>query len=488
MLALSQAVSLRLMWLLPYTTSASNPLVPHTGMADPHVHFFNGSIYMYATHDTFVNGSGCECCGLWWIWQSDDLVEWKRVSMMNEFPWADHDPTHHWATDAAVHNGMYYWYISVGGRNIAVVKGPTPAGPWSDPLGKFMLDDALGTSLNPPTNIRDPGVLQDEDGKNYIVFGACFGPVQPNDTCYYAAELNDDMTSTRAPQHLSVRGALGPYGHFKADDKPFLHKRSGIYYLSWGGFYATASAVYGPYTYQGTTIHNSNIELDFHVGNMTEEPWWTREIHQDRHSSYRELHGQWYFFANDRSHSDGLPTHSEGAFRQTIATYVHYFDNGTIAPIVINKQGVGSHDVSLDDVLPAENYFSIRQAEKKEGASGFQVVGLRHESVLLFKNIRNAEKTSSLVLRASNGGACRGIVSMHVGSVEESAVVSCQIAPTGAWDKYMDHVCKLVTPFPKGNFDLVLAFAGCGVEEFARLDHIHFGVDEAQIFEPIGYI
>ena len=36
-------------------------------------------------------------------------------------------------------------------------------------------------------------------------------------------------------------------------DKPTLHKRQGIYYLSAGDAYSTASSVYGPYTYRGTT-------------------------------------------------------------------------------------------------------------------------------------------------------------------------------------------------------------------------------------------
>ena len=31
----------------PLLAAATNPLVPHTGMADPHVHVFNGTLYMY---------------------------------------------------------------------------------------------------------------------------------------------------------------------------------------------------------------------------------------------------------------------------------------------------------------------------------------------------------------------------------------------------------------------------------------------------------
>ena len=31
-----------------------------------------------------------------------------------------------------------------------------------------------------------------------------------------------------------MRGALGPYGAGKCDDKPFMHKHNKTYYLSWG--------------------------------------------------------------------------------------------------------------------------------------------------------------------------------------------------------------------------------------------------------------
>ena len=130
---------------------------------------------------------------------------------------------------------------------------------------------ANGWQLSPPTNIRDPGVLRDDDGRHYIVFGACSGADQPDDTCYYLAELHDDMISYEPPRHLSVKGVLGHFGYGKADDKPFLHKRGDLYYLSWGCFYATASEVFGPYQYKGCIIEEDLVEEAFMVGNQTAE-------------------------------------------------------------------------------------------------------------------------------------------------------------------------------------------------------------------------
>ena len=212
----------------PATTTAYNPLVPHVGMADPHVHVFNGRLYMYSTHDLIEEGAtGC-CSGDWWVWTAPyPSGPWTNVSSLADPPWTPAGLLHeNWATDAAERGGAYYWYVSIGGSQVAVFNASTPAGPWQDPLGTFLLSD--GHRLDPPTSIRDPGVLRDEAShddddkdkvKYYLVFGACGGPVQPDDSCYYLAELNEDMISHQEPRHLSVRGALGPYGHGKADDK-----------------------------------------------------------------------------------------------------------------------------------------------------------------------------------------------------------------------------------------------------------------------------
>lgn len=50
------------MFLLPLLVEAANPLVPHQGMADPHVHVWGGEFYMYSTHDTRQGPLGNSTC------------------------------------------------------------------------------------------------------------------------------------------------------------------------------------------------------------------------------------------------------------------------------------------------------------------------------------------------------------------------------------------------------------------------------------------
>ena len=103
-------------------------------------------------------------------------------------------------------------------------------------------------------------------------------------------------------RHVEVTGAFGACGPNRTDDKPFIHKRKGLYYLSWGCFYGTSRSVYGPYATAGSVIDTASLAPDFRIGGPA-EPWYMAEDYTDRHGSFLQAHGQWYFATNDRSHS-----------------------------------------------------------------------------------------------------------------------------------------------------------------------------------------
>jgi len=108
---------------------------------------------------------------------------------------------------------------------VAVVTAETPKGPWHDQLGKPLLSDELGRSLNPRTTFRDPCVFEDDNGAFYIIAGVFE---------YYVTRLGEDMVSlAETPRHVVVNNPYGPCGDGKTDDKPFIHKENNTYYLSW---------------------------------------------------------------------------------------------------------------------------------------------------------------------------------------------------------------------------------------------------------------
>ena len=411
--------------LLPLSCRGGNPIVPGVGMADPHVHAWGGgggdNVYVYATHDFSPNNTDFRMDD-WWVWRSADLITWEQAgAALPPLVWEDVGArTECWATDAAQDDrGNTFWYLSVGPTQVAVVKSfQGPAGPWMDVLGKPLLSSALGKSLKPPTQIRDPSVFRDpKTGSAYIFFGT-FN--------YYVARLNTDMVSlAEAPRTVQVVNAVGSYGRGKTDDKPFVHfsnatgsATGGLYYLSWGCFYGVADNPYGPYTYRGSVIDVAHIADDFLIPDgTTPDKWWAGNNLRDRHGSFLLFHGQTYFFTNDRSHSSDKA--NPGKYRDVVAGYVHYFKNGSIAPVEINKVGVGQYDLLSAPAprIEAENFFRLtaprgrgRKAEGGPGSSGaFVVSGLGSPgSVLQYPHVRGLASADGLWLvggGSGNGGS-----------------------------------------------------------------------------------
>ena len=173
------------------------------------------------------------------------------------------------------------------------MEGNSPAGPWHDLLGHALISKGFV-----PTESRDPGIFQEANGASYIVFGTFD---------YYIARLKEDMISlAEKPRLIQIENPEGPYGTGRTDDKPFLHRRNDKYYLSWGCYYAVSDSLYGPYNCKGTIIKAERVSPEFLDPTNRTSPygppakWEPKDwLGYDRHGSFFELHGQWYFICND---------------------------------------------------------------------------------------------------------------------------------------------------------------------------------------------
>jgi hypothetical protein len=401
---------------------AGNPLVVGVGMADPHVHVWGSktdaaqqTVFMYATHDW--SPSGGTNLGFrmdnWWVWSSADLVTWKMVDVLQPTDtYIKKNFSQCWATDAAYRNGSYFFYLSIGDSDIGVVRSSSPVGPWTDPLGKALIAHDM-PDLPGNAGSRDPGILQDADGTSYIIFGTFQ---------YYMARLNPDMiTLAEKPRQVNVTDAFGPFGFGTLDDKAFLHAFNGTYYLSWGCFYGTSNSVYGPFKFQGSVIYDEFLAPSFQG----------RYSQIDRHGSFFELHGQWYFASNDRSHGGNV------SWRSTSIGYVHYADDGHINPVVIDESGVGQYNVSSGapvgggggGVLQAANYFGIENAQKKQRRVG-----------------RDGQQQQ----QQQQGGAGAGL--LH----GRAQLWTCTTAEAGGWVLILNSSANASTIHPAGNRSLCL--------------------------------
>ena len=128
------------------------------------------------------------------------------------------------------------------------------------------------------------------------------------------------------PKKVEIINPEGPYGLGKTDDKPYLHKRGSLYYLSWGCYYGISENIYGPYDCKGSFIKKENVDPSLHYHHI--------DITHDRHGSFFEWKGQWYFTTNEM----GI-TQSKH-YRDSSVAYVEYDDKGLILPIKITTEGV----------------------------------------------------------------------------------------------------------------------------------------------------
>jgi hypothetical protein len=288
------------------------------GVTDPHIRIFGDRAYLYASHDHSIESSQFVMKD-WQVWSSDNLLDWQlEATLKPEETYIGRPIDGCWATDAIEKDGRYYWVFSevdktAGRHQIGLVTADSPTGPWKDPLGAPLLPDRCVD-----TEVYDPCLFKEDDGEVYIIFGVWD---------YYIARMAEDMRSlAESPRLVTVENPQGPYGKGKTDDKVFLHKRDGLYYLSWGSYYATSERLYGPYAYRGCFVDPDRMEPRFR------ERTWPHGPTQGRHGTFFQWDGQWYFTYCEMAFSNNR------YFRDFWISYVAYAPDGSIEPIFINSK------------------------------------------------------------------------------------------------------------------------------------------------------
>src|SRR3954464_5714821 len=148
-------------------TYLSQPLITNIYTADPSAHVFNGTIYIYPSHDTDTGAPEKDdgshfAMSDYHILSMDSIpgpvVDHGVALDIKDIPWAGRQL---WAPDAAFKNNMYYLYFPVKDKkdvfHIGVATSKVPEGPFKaekEPIaGSFSID---------------PAVFTDDDGKVYM--------------------------------------------------------------------------------------------------------------------------------------------------------------------------------------------------------------------------------------------------------------------------------------------------------------------------------
>ena len=159
----------------------TNPLISNIFCADPTSVEYNGRLYIYGTCDqqqyeaVGADGSNTyEHIKSLVVLSTDDMVNYTyhgRIQVDEICPWiiASWAPS---IVSREEEDGLthFYLYFSNSGWGTGVITSTSPTGPWSDPLGKSLIDGST-SGLDGCSSPFDPGVCIDDDGIGWLSFG-----------------------------------------------------------------------------------------------------------------------------------------------------------------------------------------------------------------------------------------------------------------------------------------------------------------------------
>ena len=159
----------------------SNPLISNIFCADPTSVEYNGRLYIYGTCDhqqyeaVGADGSNTyEHIKSLVMLSTDDMVNYTyhgRIEVGEICPWiiASWAPS---IVSRVEDDGLthFYLYFSNSGWGTGVITATSPTGPWSDPLGKSLIDGNT-PGLDGCKSPFDPGVCIDDSGTGWLSFG-----------------------------------------------------------------------------------------------------------------------------------------------------------------------------------------------------------------------------------------------------------------------------------------------------------------------------
>ena len=289
-----------------------NPVIKHKFTADPAAIVHDGKVYLYAGHDEAPDDFHFYKMNEWLVFSSPDMVNWTEHPVplkVTDFKWAKSDA---WAAEVIEKDGKFYWYVtvthdSIPGKAIGVAVSDSPTGPFKDAIGSALITNDMTTETNIDWDDIDPTVFIDDDGQAYLFWG--------NTKAYYA-RLKDNMVELDGP--IQTIEGLPNF-----TEAPYIHKRDGWYYLSYGyqfpekTAYAMSRSIEGPWEFKGI--------LNELAGNTN-----------TNHQAIIEFKGKPYFIY----HTGGIQPNG-GSFRRSVAIdRLYYNKDGTIKRVVMTTEGV----------------------------------------------------------------------------------------------------------------------------------------------------
>ena len=298
--------------LLAAPAQAANPIITHVHTADPAAIVHDGRVYLYAGQDEAPDNKSDYHQHKWLCFSSDDMVHWTPHGSplaATDFKWAKGSA---WASQVVEHQGKFYFFATVAhatkpGMSIGVAVSDSPTGPFVDARGSALVTNDMTTDLEIWWDDIDPTVFIDDDGQAYLYWG--------NTKCRWA-KLTPDLLHLDGPIHTVTEIA-------RFTEAPWLHKRNGIYYLTYSTdfpektVYATSKSPTGPWEIKGI--------INEIAGNCN-----------TNHHAIITFKGRDYFIY----HNGAIQPHG-GSYRRSVCIdYLYYNPDGSIKRVIMTSEGV----------------------------------------------------------------------------------------------------------------------------------------------------
>lgn len=428
---------------------ADSPVMSHRYLADPAVLVTEDRVYVYCSNDDDSPLGGSYVIKNVVCVSTSDMKNWTDHGIVFEpekhTTWAKKS----WAPAAIERDGRYYLYFGNGGANIGVATADKPTGPFTDPIGKALIEHRT-PGVQPAENmwLFDPGAFIDDDGQAYLFFGG------NGDKNCRVVELNPDMISLVGPART-----IEIPNFFEA---AWLHKYNGKYYLSY------------------STTPKAAMRIDYLVSDKPDEGFTYAGVVADQppinnnnnHAAEFEFKGQWYHAYHDRvvAKELGIP----GGFRRNLAIEeLHHNPDGTIEKVTYTTDGVEQIAPLNPRTRVEAETFAAQSGVETEPCSegGMNLADVDHGDWVKLRGVDfgTAGVTKFTIRAASAGGG--GNVELRIGGPDGTVVGTCEVKTTGGPQSWQDFSCAVSGA--TGTQDLCLKFTG-GNNDLFRLDYWQF--------------
>lgn len=323
----------------------TNPISDSVFFADPTSVEYNGRVYVYGTNDSIefdenggigdndygsINSLVCYSSADMVNWQFETIVPVGEVATWAGCSWAPSIVARE-ESDGLTH---FYLYFANGAAGVGVLTSTSPTGPWTDPIGKALVDGSNPyLQADPVWWCFDPGVVIDDNGVGWIAFGGG-DPVSEDESGLYTgncrfAKLGEDM--------ISIDGDIividAPY-HFEANELNYVNGKYILTYCSnWWERTEWDDSLTAPISEKCTMCYmvsddplnpGSWVYMGEYLGNPGKYGYWF----SNNHNCLQKFGNKWYVFYQNVLLLENM-NHTEGGGYRSVGVNTIEIDEET---------------------------------------------------------------------------------------------------------------------------------------------------------------